>query len=76
MTEQLLDFHNVNAGVSQDRLQMTSQTAAKGGNLLMGMSYSYAAGAGASGGGSVAGNSGQLMGVTATIGRSSFLGPN
>jgi len=54
-------------GYSQDRLQMTSQTVTKSGQTLMSIGYSYQASAGASGAGTTAGNSGQLMGVTATI---------
>ncbi|MEW6209984.1 MAG: hypothetical protein AB1631_16580 [Acidobacteriota bacterium] len=54
-------------GYSQDRLQMTSQTATKSGQTLMSLGYNYTASAGQSGAATTAGNSGQLMGVTATI---------
>jgi RHS repeat-associated protein len=55
-------------GYSADRLQLTSQTATKNGNTLMSLSYNYQASAGQSGTSTTAGNSGQLMGVTANIG--------
>ncbi len=54
-------------GYSQDRLQMTSQTATKSGQTLMSIGYNYTASAGQSGAATTAGNSGQLMGVTAAI---------
>lgn len=54
-------------GYDANRLQMTSQTATKGGNTLMSLTYSYQATAGQNGAGSTAGNSGQLMGVSGTI---------
>lgn len=55
---------NESYGYSNDRLQMTSQTATKG-STLMSLNYSYAASAGASGVGTTAGNSGQLMSIAA-----------
>jgi YD repeat-containing protein len=55
---------NESYGYSNDRLQMTSQTATKG-STLMSLNYSYAASAGASGVGTAAGNSGQLMSIAA-----------
>ncbi len=53
---------NESYGYSNDRLQMTSQTATKG-STVMSLNYSYAASAGASGVGTTAGNSGQLMSI-------------
>jgi RHS repeat-associated protein len=52
---------------STDRLQLTNQTAVKTstGTTLMNLSYSYSAAAGDSGFSTLAGNSGQLMGITA-----------
>ena len=49
---------------SSDRLQLTRQTATKSGSTLMDLNYSYAATALASGVGTTAGNSGQLMALT------------
>ena len=49
---------------SNDRLQLTRQTATKSGSTLMDLNYSYAATALASGAGTTAGNSGQLMAIT------------
>ena len=57
---------NETYGYSADRLQLTSQTATKGATL-MSLTYSYAASAGASGVGTTAGNSGQLMSISGTI---------
>jgi RHS repeat-associated protein len=54
-------------GYSNDRLQLTSQTATKGAATLMNLSYGYSASSGASGVGTAAGNSGQLMTITGTI---------
>ena len=55
-------------GYSADRLQPTTQTEVKnGGATLMSLNYGYQAAAGASGTGTTAGNSGQLMSITATI---------
>jgi RHS repeat-associated protein len=51
---------------SDDRLQLTSQTATKG-STLMNLTYSYAATALQSGAGTTAGNSGQLMSIGGTI---------
>jgi RHS repeat-associated protein len=48
---------------NNDRLQLTRQTATKGGSTLMDLNYSYSASAGASGVGTSAGNSGQLMAI-------------
>jgi len=48
---------------SASRLQLTRQTAVKGPTTLMDLNYSYAAAAGASGVGTTAGNSGQLMAI-------------
>src|SRR6185503_10596612 len=48
---------------SSNRLQLTRQTATKGATTLMDLNYSYAAAAGASGAGTTAGNSGQLMAI-------------
>jgi hypothetical protein len=55
---------NESYGYSNDRLQMTSQTATKG-STLMSLNYSYTASAGASGVETTAGNSGQLMSIAA-----------
>jgi len=52
---------------SNDRLQLTRQTAVKESTTLMDLTYSYAAAANASGTLTTAGNSGQLMSVTGTI---------
>jgi YD repeat-containing protein len=54
-------------GYSADRLQMTSQVASKGGVTLLSLSYGYLSAAGASGTGSVSGNSGQMMSVGGTV---------
>jgi RHS repeat-associated protein len=54
-------------GYSNDRLQLTSQSATKGAATLMSLTYNYAASAGASGTSTTAGNSGQLMAITGTI---------
>ena len=54
-------------GYSTDRLQLTTQTATKNGNPLMSLTYTYQASDGQSGASTTAGNSGQLMGVTANI---------
>jgi len=48
---------------SNERLQLTRQTASKSGTTLMDLNYSYAATALASGVGTTAGNSGQLMAI-------------
>jgi RHS repeat-associated protein len=48
---------------SSSRLQLTRQTAVKGATTLMDLNYSYSAAAGASGAGTTAGNSGQLMAI-------------
>lgn len=55
-------------GYSTDRLQLTSQTATKGGNTLMSLSYNYVADKSRSEGvGTGQANTGQLMDITATI---------
>jgi RHS repeat-associated protein len=48
---------------SNDRLQLTRQTAVKGATTLMDLNYSYASTTGASGVGATAGDSGQLMAI-------------
>ena len=48
---------------SNDRLQLTRQTSTKPGSTLMDLNYNYSAAAGASGVGTIAGNSGQLMAI-------------
>ncbi|MBI3651315.1 MAG: RHS repeat protein [Acidobacteria bacterium] len=58
-------------GYDAQRLQLTSQTATKTSTTLMNLSYTYAASAGQSGAGSTAGNSGQLMSITGSIGGAS-----
>lgn len=55
-------------GYDTDRLQMTSQTATQNGNTRLSLTYSYAASAGQMGSGSTAGNAGQLMSITGSIG--------
>jgi len=53
---------------SADRLQSTGQSVVNsGGTTLMNLTYSYQAAPGASGVGTGAGNSGQLMSITGTI---------
>lgn len=55
-------------GYDADRLQLTSQSAVNnGGTTLMSLTYGYQAAAGASGVGTMAGNSSQLMSITGTI---------
>ncbi len=54
-------------GYSDDRLQLTSQTVAKGGSTMLSLSYGYQAGAGQMGSGATPGNSGQLVSVNGTI---------
>jgi YD repeat-containing protein len=51
-----------------NRLQMTSQSVTQNGQTRMSLSYSYQAAAGQMGGGSTAGNAGQLMSVSGSIG--------
>jgi len=58
---------NETYGYSSDRLQLTSQTATKGASTLMSLTYGYSASAGASGAGTTAGNSGQLISMSGTI---------
>jgi RHS repeat-associated protein len=55
-------------GYDAQRMQMTSQTAVKGATTLMSLSYGFQASAGQMGVGSTAGNAGQLMTVTGSIG--------
>jgi len=55
-------------GYDANRLQLTSQTATKSGNTLMNLTYGYNATAGQMGSGSTAGNAGQLMSISGTIG--------
>jgi RHS repeat-associated protein len=57
-------------GYSTNRLQLTTQTATKGASNLLNLTYNYAATAGQNGVGSTAGNSGQLMGMSGTLGSS------
>ncbi|HSO75886.1 MAG TPA: hypothetical protein VLU47_13710 [Blastocatellia bacterium] len=54
-------------GYDANRMQLTTQTATKSGNQLMNLTYNYQATAGQMGAGSIAGNAGQLMGITGTI---------
>jgi RHS repeat-associated protein len=54
--------------VYNNRLQMTSQTVTQNGQTRMSLSYGYQASAGQMGGGSTAGNAGQLMSVSGSIG--------
>jgi len=58
---------NETYGYNADRLQLTSQSAVKGANTLMSLTYNYAATAGASGASTTAGNTGQLMSIGGTI---------
>ncbi len=55
-------------GYSSTRLQVTSQTVTQSGSTRLSLSYSYAASSGQMGGGSTAGNAGQLMSVSGSIG--------
>jgi uncharacterized protein RhaS with RHS repeats len=50
-----------------NRSQMVWQTATKGGNTLMSLTYSYEASAGQSGAGTTAGNAHQMTSITGTI---------
>jgi RHS repeat-associated protein len=63
----LANGFNETYGYSADRLQLTSQTAVKGANTLMSLTYGYAATIGASGAGTTPGNSGQLISISGTI---------
>jgi YD repeat-containing protein len=55
-------------GYSASRLQLTTQSAVNNsGTNLMSLTYGYQAAAGASGAGTAAGNSGQLMSISGTI---------
>jgi RHS repeat-associated protein len=58
-------------GYDANRMQLTSQTATKSGgsaNGLMNLTYGYQASAGQMGAGSTAGNAGQLMTISGTMG--------
>ena len=55
-------------GYDSNRLQMTSQTVTQSGSARLSLSYSYAASSGQMGGGSTAGNAGQLMSISGSIG--------
>ncbi|MFY9574335.1 MAG: RHS repeat-associated core domain-containing protein, partial [Blastocatellia bacterium] len=54
-------------GYDANRSQLTSQTATKGANTLINLTYSYQASAGQMGTGSTAGNAGQLMSASGTV---------
>jgi YD repeat-containing protein len=58
---------NETLGYDANRMQLTSQTATRGGTTLMNLTYSYQATAGQNGPGTTAGNSGQLMSISGTI---------
>jgi RHS repeat-associated protein len=68
-----VEHYTLGNGVYEDfnysatRLQLTSQTATKGTTTILSLSYNYQAAAEASGAGTSAGNSGQLMSVTGTV---------
>jgi len=66
-SQNLGDTTTENFGYSNDRLQLTSQTATKGGTTLLSLNYGYGAGAGQMGSGTTAGNSGQLVSVSGTV---------
>jgi RHS repeat-associated protein len=55
-------------GYSSDRMQLTSQSAVKSGTTLLSLTYGYSASSGQNGSGSTAGNSGQLMSISGSIG--------
>src|SRR6185503_14854652 len=55
-------------GYDGERMQLTSQTATKGVTSLMNLNYNYQASAGQMGAGTTAGNAGQLMSISGTIG--------
>lgn len=55
-------------GYDTNRLQLTSQTVTQNSNTRLSLTYSYAASAGQMGSGSTAGNAGQLMSITGSIG--------
>jgi len=55
-------------GYDTNRLQLTSQTVTQNSQTRLSLSYSYAASAGQMGSGSTAGNAGQLMSITGSIG--------
>ena len=66
-SQNLGDSTTENFGYSNDRLQLTSQKVMKGGSTLLDLTYVYAAAAGQMGSSTIAGNSGQQVGVTGTI---------
>ena len=55
-------------GFDANRLQLTSQTASIGATWLINLTYNYQASAGQSGANTTAGNSGQLMSLSGSIG--------
>lgn len=55
-------------GYDTNRLQLTSQTVTQNSSTRLSLTYSYSASAGQMGSGSTAGNAGQLMSVTGSIG--------
>jgi RHS repeat-associated protein len=59
---------NESYGYSADRLQLTGQTATAGATSLINVQYVYQTGAGASGTGTTAGNTGQLLMISGPIG--------
>jgi RHS repeat-associated protein len=54
-------------GYDSQRLELTSETAAKGPTTLMNLSYGYSGTAGQSGVGTTAGNTGQLVSISGSI---------
>jgi RHS repeat-associated protein len=58
---------NETFGYDANRMQLTTQTAVKGANTLLSLTYGFQAQAGQMGAGSTAGNAGQLMSVSGTI---------
>jgi RHS repeat-associated protein len=60
----LTEAYNYDSGGVSTLLQLTNQTVNKGGSTLMNLSYNYHAAALASGAGTKAGNSGQLMAIS------------
>src|SRR5262249_44546111 len=54
-------------GYDSQRLEMTSQSAAKGSTTLMSLTYSYTSSAGQMGAGTTAANTGFLVGVAGTV---------
>jgi RHS repeat-associated protein len=55
-------------GYDANRMQLTTQTATAGINSLMNLTYNYQGSAGQMGTGTIAGNAGQLMSVSGTMG--------